>query len=795
MSKTTTVRIGRLDIDTKEFNEAPNPDNLPILATRNLVLFPGVTIPISLTREYTLELARRAADERFPIGIVCQKNPDEEHPTVSKGLRRMGVVGYVYQILELPDETYTALVHGTQRFRILGSAPSAKGELNARIQLLEEKEVVDAEHYAEVMETLTSVSEELVKRTFNGEMAMVNAIRGVSSLPERTNFIATNFPLDPTSKIQVLAKNDPEQRAIALLSLLLNEKKRVDVTQDILKQATEKMQETQRSTFLQMQMEAIKEELYGGNDEDDPADVLASRAEKLAFPAEVRSAFNKELAKLRRINQQTPDYAVQHSYLETLCELPWGAPSETNSDINKAVEVLDNDHYGLEKVKQRILEQIAVVMNNPKAKSPIICLVGPPGVGKTSLGASIAKAMGRKYERVSLGGLHDEAEIRGHRRTYIGALPGRIIKAMKAAGTTNPVLLLDEVDKIGKDYKGDPASALLEVLDPEQNVNFHDNYIDLDYDLSNVLFIATANNSSTIETPLLDRMEVINLSGYLLEEKIEIARRHLMPKVLKANGWDDDDMPFHISDESLTYLIENYTAESGVRRLENVLGTLVRKAILAKLRNKPMAEDLQPDDLRELLGLPLYNKDKYEGNDFPGVVTGLAWTQVGGEILLAEASLSPGKGDRLTITGNLGDVMKESATIALQWVKAHCAQLNIPAEAFEKFNLHIHFPEGAIPKDGPSAGITVATAIASAFTGRKVRERIAMTGEITLRGRVLPVGGIKEKILAAKRAGITTIVLSTENRRDIEDIPANYTVGLTFHYVDTMTQVADFALL
>lgn len=795
MSNTTTVRVGRIDIDTTEFNQKPDPENLPILATRNLVMFPGVTIPISLTREYTLSLARRASEERFPIGIVCQKDPNEEHPTISKGLRRLGVVGYVFQILEMPDDTYTALVHGIQRFRILGSAPSEPGELNARIQLLEEREVADPDHYAEVMETLTAVSEELAKQAFNGDTTMVNAIRGVKNLPDRTNFIATNFPLDPTDKIRVLAKNDPEQRAIALLSLLLNEKKRVDVAQDILKQASEKMKETQRSAFLQMQMEAIKEELYGDTDEDDPAEVLAARAKELPFPAEVRAAFNKELAKLKRIGQQSPDYAVQHSYLETLCELPWGEPAETNSDINKAVEVLENDHYGLDKVKQRILEQIAVVMHNSKAKSPIICLVGPPGVGKTSLGASIAKAMGRKYERVSLGGLHDEAEIRGHRRTYIGALPGRIMKAMKAAGTTNPVLLLDEVDKIGKDYKGDPSSALLEVLDPEQNVTFHDNYIDLDYDLSNVLFIATANSSANIEGPLLDRMEVINLSGYLLEEKIEIARRHLLPKVLKANGWEEDDMPFNISDESLTYLIENYTAESGVRRLENVLGTLVRKAILAKLRNTPMATDLQPDDLRELLGLPLYNKDKYEGNDFPGVVTGLAWTQVGGEILLAEASLSPGKGERLTITGNLGDVMKESATIAMQWVKAHCAQLNIPAEAFEKFNLHIHFPEGAIPKDGPSAGITVATAIASAFTGRKVRERIAMTGEITLRGRVLPVGGIKEKILAAKRAGITTIVLSAENRRDIEDIPANYTAGLTFHYVDTMTQVTDFALL
>ena len=599
---------------------------------------------------------------------------------------------------------------------------------------------------------------------------------------------------NPADKVKLLSKGNLGMRALDLLTMLMSDRERVNLAQDIMEKAGQRMKDNQRSAFLQMQLDTIKEELYGGGDEDDDYTELSKRASETKFPDDVRATFEKELAKLRRLNPQTPDYSVQYSYLEALLDLPWGISSKTTKNVKKAKDVLESDHYGLEKIKQRILEQIAVIINYPKAKAPIICLVGPPGVGKTSLGKSIARAMGRNYQRVALGGLHDEAEIRGHRRTYIGAMPGRVLKAMKSAATSNPVLLLDEVDKLGKDYKGDPSSALLEVLDPEQNSTFHDNYVDVDFDLSNVLFIATANNAGAIEPALLDRMEVINLSGYLLEEKIEIARRHLLPKVLKVNGLGDS-APFEIPDETLIALIESYTAESGVRKLENLLSSLVRKAILAELSGEPLNNVLKPDDLQPLLGLPLYNKDKYEGNEFAGVVTGLAWTQVGGEILLAEAALSPGKGDRLTITGNLGDVMKESATIALQWVKSHGESLNISAEMFEKNNLHIHFPEGAIPKDGPSAGITVATAIASAFTGRKVRESIAMTGEITLRGKVLPVGGIKEKILAAKRAGISTIILSIDNKRDIEDIPANYRDGLDFKYVKTVDEVMNFALL
>lgn len=794
--KETVVQMGRIEINPEEFNKPIEPGDLLLLATRNLVLFPGVTIPINIGRESSLAVARYATEHHVPIGIVCQIDPDVEAPTVSEGLFRYGVVADVYQIIDMPDGTHTALVHGRDRFRILGKGAgnTLPGALCARVKQLRDTNPTNKQEFETAMDTIVTIASEIFQQSTQGDNSFANAVKSLEDLVDKLNFISTSYPLDPDKKIELLSQGSLGKRAIELLALLLTERERMDVAQDVIEKAGRRMKDNQRSTYLQMQLDTIKEELYGGVDENDDFEQLQQRADAAKFPIEVRATFDKELNKLRRLNPTTPDYSVQYAYLETLVELPWTAHKEGKRSIEQARQVLENDHYGLEKVKQRILEQIAVILNNPKAKAPILCLVGPPGVGKTSLGRSIAKAMGRKYERVSLGGLHDEAEIRGHRRTYIGAMPGRIIKAMKNAGTTNPILLLDEIDKIGQDYKGDPSSALLEVLDPEQNATFHDNYIDVDYNLSGVLFIATANTLSTVAPPLLDRMEVIDISGYLLEEKIEIARRHLIPKVLEANGLKGD-LPFGLSDATLTALIERYTAESGVRQLEKQLSSLVRKYILARLSNDKFPEDLQPDDLQGLLGLPVYHKDKYEGNDFPGVVTGLAWTQVGGEILLAEASLSPGKGDRLTITGNLGDVMKESATIALQWVKSNCHSLGIDPAQFEQNNLHIHFPEGAIPKDGPSAGITIATAIVSIFTGRKVADRIAMTGEITLRGRVLPVGGIKEKILAAKRAGIDTIILSADNERDINDIPANYRDGLTFTYVKSVSEVIDHALL
>ena len=550
------------------------------------------------------------------------------------------------------------------------------------------------------------------------------------------------------------------------------------------------MDENQRNAFLQQQMETIRETLYG--DSSDEVDELLAAGEEARMPQEVWTLFQKEIEKLRRFNPSSPDYSVLYSYLDTLVKLPWHKQTAPVRDLEKARKILEDDHYGLDKVKERILEQLALIMHNPRGKSPIICLVGPPGVGKTSIGKSVAHALGRKYERVSFGGLHDEAEIRGHRRTYIGAMPGRIIDAMKRAGTVNPVLVLDELDKIGNDYKGDPAAALLEVLDPEQNCHFHDNYIDVDYDLSNVLFIATANTLSTIARPLIDRMEIIELPGYLVEEKVEIAQRHLLPRICRDLNLDPEKL--EISNEALLDIIRNYTSESGVRTLDKQLAKVGRKAVMAEMTKSDFPSPVQPDDLYDLLGLAPHIPDKYEGNEFAGVVTGLAWTEVGGEILMAESSLALSKTPTLTLTGKLGDVMKESATIAYQWVKAHATQLGIDPALFDKYSLHIHFPEGAIPKDGPSAGITIATSIVSTFTQRRVAERIAMTGEITLRGKVLPVGGIREKILAAKRAGIDTIVLSAQNRRDIEDMPTAYISGMTFNFVDTVAEVIDFAI-
>lgn len=795
------MQIGRFEINQADFSKTPDYEDMPLLTTRNLVLFPGVTIPISLGREVSLKIATDASKKHYPIGIVCQKDADEESPTFSRGIHRIGTIADVYQVIELPDGSHTALVHGRERMRIIGKSDGRRraGEaLRARIKPLKDIAATNTEQFKATVAGLTDIASQLSKTMSNGDNSFAVAINNLDDYNDRINFIATNFPIDADKKIGLLRIDDMSRRAVELIALLMEEQERVAVAQDIMEKAQRRMKDNQRSAYLQMQMETIKEELYG---EDMPGEMddyedLSKRSREAHMPEAVQKTFDKELSKLRRVNPGSPDYSVQYTYLDTLLDVPWYKQTETTKDIEFTRNVLENDHYGLEKVKQRVLEQIAVLINNPKSKAPILCLVGPPGVGKTSLGKSVARAMGRKYERVSLGGVHDESEIRGHRRTYIGALPGRIIRAMKNVGVINPVLLLDEVDKLGNDYKGDPSSALLEVLDPEQNNTFHDNYLDVDYDLSKVIFIATANNMASIPAPLLDRMEIIDLSGYLLEEKIEIARRHLLPQILVENGLETDDAIASISDDTLTAIIEHYTAESGVRQLQKRLSAIVRKAILARISNdNEFPSTITPDDLQPMLGLPPYTKEKYENSGLPGVVTGLAWTQVGGEILLAEASLSAGKGDRLTITGNLGDVMKESATIALQWVKANATNLGIDPEMFEKNNLHIHFPEGAIPKDGPSAGITIATAITSIFTGRPVKDRIAMTGEITLRGKVLPVGGIKEKILAAKRAGINTIILSKVNRRDIEDIPERYRDGLDFVYVDTVMEVIDAALV
>lgn len=770
-------------------------DGLPLIATRNLVLFPNVTIPIRLGRENSLRTAQLANKRETAVGIVCQVNPDNEAPTVAD-LHTYGVIADILQVITMPDDTQTAIVRGREKFKIVHPSISVdipEAELAAAVKIV--KEVVPK---AEDKEFSAMCDE--IKRTANmianrvGDMPkdldlMFSLANNNMPPVDMINTVATHFPDEISSKMAMLRLYRIKERAMALLTVLTEHEEMMNIAESVHQRAKESFDDQQRRTFLQRQMEAIDKELNG--DETD-VDTLKQRGENTNFPEKIRKVFDKELDKLCRLNQQTPDYSVQFSYLETLLDLPWQVKSEDQDNFAVAEGELDKNHYGLEKVKERILEQIAVMMNNPEGRSPILCLVGPPGVGKTSLGQSVANALGRKFQRISLGGLHDEAEIRGHRRTYIGAMPGRIIEAIKRAGTSNPVLLLDEIDKIGNDYKGDPASALLEVLDPEQNCRFHDNYIDVDFDLSKVLFIATANNISNLAQPLIDRMEVIDLSGYLLEEKVAIAKRHLIPKVAKDLNIEPND--FNVSDDAITSIIEGYTAESGVRQLEKNLASIARKIILRKMSGQEIPAVIEQTNVKELLGIEKYNRDKYEGNDFAGVVTGLAWTAVGGEILFIESSLTAGKGEKLTLTGNLGDVMKESAVIALQYVRSHASLLGIPADLFDKYNLHIHVPEGAIPKDGPSAGVTMATSIASVFTQRKIKPRLAMTGEITLRGKILPVGGIKEKILAAKRAGITDIILSGDNRKDVDDINSRYRDGLTFHFVETVPEVISLAL-
>jgi ATP-dependent Lon protease len=787
-----SMSIGQISIDLTRFTAEPNVDDLLILPTRNLVLFPNVHLSLGLGREMSIRVAEYAERTSTPIGIVCQIDPEVNNPSLSD-LYKYGVLADVLKVIDLPDGSKTALVRSRDKFSILGrgEGQALPGALTAKIKLVRESAPRKGDKEFDVMvDKVRELAQTIIRKTFEGRGDAPFNIDG-SSPADLINNVATNMPLRQEDKYTLLSLWRLKDRAFSLLGMLQQNDEMIDISREIMERARHGMEQNQRNAFLQQQMETIREELYG--DESDDADEFEQRAEDANLPEKIEKQFKKELEKLRRLNPQSPDYSVQYTYLDTFLSLPWSKEDELCTDFEAAENTLNHDHYGLEKVKERIIEQVAVLMDNPGGKAPILCLVGPPGVGKTSLGASIAAALGRKYQRVALGGLHDEAEIRGHRRTYIGSMPGRIIDAMKRAQTRNPVLLLDELDKIGADFKGDPAAALLEVLDPEQNCHFHDNYIDVDFDLSHVLFIATANTLQTVSRPLLDRIEVIDIPGYLLEEKVEIAKRHLLPRILKQQGWEENEVV--VTDEALSAIIERYTSESGVRQLEKNLNAIVRKAVLAKMRQKEFVQPVQPEHLQELLGTPPFRRDKCEQSAVPGVVTGLAWTQVGGEILLVEVSLAPAKaGGKLTLTGNLGDVMKESASIALQWVKANAEAFGIDNEKFEKYNVHVHFPEGAIPKDGPSAGITMATAIVSAFTGRAVRPNLAMTGEITLRGRVLPVGGIREKILAARRAGVTDVILSNDNRRDIADIPERYLEGLTMHHVDTVAEVINQAL-
>lgn len=781
--------IQKIEIDLNSFDKEPDLDSLPLLPTRNLVLFPGMTVTFELGRESARVLAKFANRTKTAIGVVCQINPDEDNPAVTTGLYKYGVIADVLSVIENEQAPSMAIVRSRGKFRIIGTAKTGDVWLSARVKEIPEiaPENDDNEYNAVLDETHRLVKEDLSDFI---PAPLMPLLKQIENPIEFVNYCCTNFPFDQKDKVELLSKSKLKDRAKGLLAELVVMNERQKLTRQIMNKTKKTMDENQRNAFLQQQMETIRETLYG--DSGDEIDDLLEAGEKAGMPKDVLTLFRKEIDKLRRYNPSSPDYSVLYSYLDTLVNLPWHKASALNTDIAKAEEILESDHFGLEKVKERILEQLAVIMHNPKGKAPIICLVGAPGVGKTSIGKSVARALGRKYERVSFGGLHDEAEIRGHRRTYIGAMSGRIIDAMKRAGVVNPVLVLDELDKIGNDYKGDPAAALLEVLDPEQNCHFHDNYIDVDYDLSKVLFIATANTLSTIARPLLDRMEIIEIPGYLVEEKVEIARRHLLPRILTELKLKPSQL--NISDAALMDIIRNYTSESGVRALDKKLAKVGRKAVLAQMTGKEFPCPVEPENLYDILGLAPHIPDRYEGNEFAGVVTGLAWTEVGGEILMAESSLSHSKTPSLTLTGKLGDVMKESATIAYQWVKSHAVELGIDPTLFDKYNLHIHFPEGAIPKDGPSAGITIATSIVSTFTQRRVAERVAMTGEITLRGKVLPVGGIREKILAAKRAGIDTIIMSVQNKRDIDDMPAAFIDGMTFHYVDTVAEVISHAI-
>lgn len=769
---------------------------IPMLATRNLMLFPGVVSPIVIGREQSKNLINDLQQHPHALfALFCQKDEKVDDPQL-KDLFRVGVLARMIKMFELPNEegNVTIIVQALSKcrlYKLLQKTPYMVGEVRTVNERFPEK---DEKMFTIAMDDIKKQAVQLINSDEDLPDEAQFAIDNIDNKVILMNFISSSFPLKIEDKFDLLQENTPLRRAIKLSNILDKAIQYSELRHTIRVKTREDIDEQQKEYFLQQQMRNIKEEL-GGSEGSLERKELEQEAKKKHWSKEVEAVFHKELDKLELLNPQSPEYSVQLTYLQTLVNLPWGVYTTDDLDIERAQKVLDKDHYGMEKVKERILEYMAVLSLRGDLKSPIVCLYGPPGVGKTSLGKSIAEAMKRKYVRISLGGLHDEAEIRGHRRTYIGAMPGRIIKSLQKAGSSNPVFILDEIDKVTQNtVNGDPASALLEVLDPEQNGAFHDNYLDVDFDLSKVLFIATANDLNTIPRPLLDRMEIIELSGYITEEKKEIAKRHLVPKE-KDNTGLKGDKKLSFTDAAIETIIEKYTRESGVRSLEKQINKALRRMALKKAKEGKLPfSKIDNKEIVELLGKPPYYRDIYQGNDYAGVVTGLAWTSVGGEILFIETSLSKGKQSKLTLTGNLGDVMKESAVLALEYVKSHAEDLDIDYRIFDSWNIHIHVPEGATPKDGPSAGITIATSIASALTQRKVRKNTAMTGEITLRGKVLPVGGIKEKILAAKRAGITDIVMCQENRKDIEEIPAVYLQGVTFHYVEDVADVWRFAL-
>ena len=767
-------------------------EEYPLIALRNMSVFPGTLVPILIGRKKSMQVVRLAEKENRCFGVVTQRDASVEDPGL-EDLYAVGTIVEVSQIMELPSGEVSVILRGRQRFT-LTSLTQHNPYLSGRVELLSEELPADRTEF----DILTELIHDRLLHLFDRlapepPKGFRETIRGLKNRIYVLHLAASLLSFSMEERQKLLEENSLYERGVEILRQLNDQIVESEIREEILGRTRREMDQQQREYFLQQQMRSIQDELGGGATSDEEIDELRKKGKEKLWSEAVAETFEKELRKAERLNPQSPDFSIQMQYLRTIVELPWGVYSQDNFDLKGAKETLDREHYGLDRVKERILEHLAVLKLKGDMKSPILCLYGPPGVGKTSLGRSIAESLGRKYVRISLGGVHDEAEIRGHRRTYIGAMSGRIIQSLQKAGTSNPVFVLDEIDKLSSDYKGDPASALLEVLDPEQNTTFHDNYLDIDYDLSKVLFIATANNISTIPQALRDRMELIEVTGYIAEEKLKIAEQHLVPKEAKEHGLKLEDL--HFAPGALDLIIEEYTRESGVRTLTKQIAAVMRKLAWAMASEEALPSEITPELVREYLGKTIYSRDKYQGNEHPGVVVGLAWTSVGGEILFIESSLQPGQNGKLILTGSLGDVMKESATIALSYIRAHATELGIDLDQIKDKEIHIHVPEGAIPKDGPSAGITMVTSLVSGITRRKVHPHLAMTGEITLRGKVLPVGGIKEKILAAKRSGITDIILCRENEKDILEINEHYLEGLNFHYVDEITEVLDFALL
>lgn len=774
--------------DEEKINKEELPESLPILSLRNTVLFPGVVIPITAGRDKSIKLINDANKGGKVIGVVAQKDEDVEDPKATD-IHQTGTVARILKVLKMPDGNTTVIIQGKKRFaidQVLTEDPYIKATVK---EVSQAAPAVKNEEFNAIIESIKDLAVQIIKDSPNIPTEATFAIKNIESESFLINFVSSNMNLSVEEKQKLLEINDLKERALETLRYMNIELQKLELKNDIQSKVQSDLNQQQREYFLNQQLKTIQEELGGGNAEE--IEEMKNRAKSKKWEDKVAKHFEKELSKMQRMNPQVAEYSIQRNYLDLFLDLPWNEFSKDKFDLKRAQKILDRDHYGLDDVKKRIIEHLAVLKLRNDMKSPIICLYGPPGVGKTSLGKSIAEALGREYVRMSLGGLRDEAEIRGHRKTYIGAMPGRIIQSLKKAGTSNPVFVLDEIDKLSNSHQGDPSSALLEVLDPEQNSEFHDNFLEMGYDLSKVMFIATSNSLNTIQPALRDRMEIINVTGYTIEEKVEIAKRHLLPKQLKEHGLTEKDLK--IGKPQLEKIVEGYTRESGVRGLEKQIAKMVRHAA----KNIAMEEEynikVTNEDVIDVLGGPKLERDKYENNNVAGVVTGLAWTRVGGDILFIESILSKGKG-AMTITGNLGKVMKESATIAMEYIKANAEILGINSEVFNNYNVHIHVPEGATPKDGPSAGVTMLTSLVSLFTQKKVKKSLAMTGEITLRGKVLPVGGIKEKILAAKRARIKEILLCEDNRRDIEEIKPEYLKGLTFHYVTDMKDVIDIAI-